>query len=184
MLVSCPSADVSSQFKKLTYCPGPGGVAIPCAGQDILGIQTYNNQLQADANAALNQCNCNNAWVLNGKQGPNPCAGNYPVSGNTSIPQPIAPSSPAGTTDIQVGCINAGNIWDDITKTCRIRSVNSVAQSPTSNPPSATNVTSSTNQQSQAATSGVDTGIGVSGLEIILAVIGVGIAFMSMQKGH
>jgi hypothetical protein len=161
-LGACPSADVSALLTKVSYCNIPGVGLTACPGQDLSGIQQYNMQLQTDANNALNQCNCNAAWVLNGSMGVNQCTNMYPVSGQTQV------KTPAKLPGVPIPPV----------------SVSSTSLNTQPNSTTGTNAGStSTNATGQQDTSGVPS-IGLTGLEVIIGIIGVGLTFIMMQKGH
>ena len=167
---ACPSADISTQLKKVQYCQQAGVGLVPCAGQDLPGIQAYNMQLQTDANNALNQCNCNNAWVLNGRVGQNNCASMYPVSGKTAVAQPVAPTRTTTVTYV-------GNQYVASTPNSTQRSTASQGGSTQTG-----TSTSSTNANSQADTTSAGAILGIPGLQIIIGVIGVGLALLAMNN--
>ena len=169
-LTSCPSADVSSLLKAVQYCNIAGVGLTACPGQDLNGIQQYNMQLQTDANNALNQCNCNNAYVENGSVGVNSCPSIYPVSGTTSI----TPTAPPQNTVSRSTNSTAGTA-----RTVPSTKSSAVTQPNATSGASATDT--STNATSQQDTSGTAS-VGLSGLEIIIGVVGIGLAFLTLQK--
>ena len=183
-LPTCPSADVSSLLELVNYCNIAGVGLTACPGQDLASIQAYNMQLQTDANNALNQCNCNNAWVLNGKVGPNSCASMYPVSGTTKVVAPSnVPVVPSGGNTVT----NSTQSVQSRVSSTQTENTNTVPVQSTTVPNATTGTSStstSTNAGSQTDTSGTTGGISLSGFQIIVGVIGVGLALMALQKGH
>jgi len=164
-------------YKQVQYCNIPGVGLTACPGQDLQAIQDYNFQLQQDTNNALNQKNCNDAWVLNGKVGPNNCASMYPVSGQTTVVPPTAPpttttvKTPPTSTTVNAGVSQYSGA---------VLAQSTAAASTNSAPATAATSTNAGNQQETSGTAGV----GLTGLEVIIGIVGIGLTFLMMQKGH
>ena len=168
-------------YKPVQYCNLPGVGLTACPGQDLQAIQDYNFQLETDTNNALNQKNCNDAWVLNGRVGPNNCASMYPVSGQTTVAPPTTPSVTA-TTNVPVRTATTQVVQGgSVATVVNTRQTANAAASTNSAPD--TSGSTSTNVGNQQETSGPG-GIGLTGLEVIIGIVGIGLTFYMMQKGH